>query len=377
MIPTELIDVRTEFPMAQRITYLNVAHHCILPTSAASAMEVFCREQLQGGGIPMQWERGVEDTRQKFARLIGADAAEIAFVKSTADGINVAAAALSLRSGDNVILNDLEHASNVFPWLNLQRHGVEVRIVPTVAGQVLVADLEAASDARTRVIAIAAAQFRSGFRADLARLADVCRRNRIYMVVDGIQALGTLDFNVRALGVDMLACGAQKGLLGPYGVGALYVRRELITELQPGYLAGEGVVGGGKIIEMQLVDDARRFEIGNYNHPGIVGFSAGLDVLLKIGTDVIEKHVLELGRQLIEGLTSRGVPVLGSLNDAERSGIVSFSVPELERAIERFEANGVRIASRRGYARVSFHVYNSGDDVDRVLHVLGEHLASC
>jgi cysteine desulfurase/selenocysteine lyase len=375
LIPTSLVDVGAEFPLTKRMAYLDVAYHCVLPESVTRAMDSFCRTQLQGGGIPRHWDKGVEDARAKAARLIGADASEIAFVKSTADGLNVAATSLPLRKGDKVLLNDMEHASNVFPWLNLQRAGVEVQTVPTKNGIVSLDDLVAAIDSRTRVVAISAAQFKSGHRADLARLAGVCRPKGIYTVVDGIQGLGTLNMDVHALGIDMLACGAQKGLLGPYGIGVLYVRKELMSALQPGYLAGEGVVGGGKVLEMRLVEDARRFEIGNYNHPGIVGFSAGLDLLLKVGMKTIERHVLDLGQQLIEGLKSQGIPVFGPLNEPERSAIVSFEVPDLERAIERFEANGVRVASRRGYARVSAHLYNSDADITRVLDVLREHLA--
>ena len=377
MVPADSVNIGAEFPLTKRMAYLDVAYHCVLPASAAQAMDVFCREQLQGGGMPRSWDKAVEDTRQKFARLIGAAAEEIAFIKSTADGLNVAAAALPLRSGDVVLSNDLEHASNVFPWMNLKRAGIEIQSVATSAGRIPVADLAAAVTDRTRVIAISAVQFKSGFRVDLARIAEICRRHRIYLVVDGIQALGTLNIDVRALGIDILAAGAQKGLLGPYGIGALYVRHELMGELHQGYLAGEGVVGGGKIIKLELLDDARRFEIGNYNHPGIAGFSAGLDILLKVGIANIERHVLMLGRRLIEGLAASGISALGSDDDSERSGITSFPLPELERAIERFESQGVRVAARRGYARVSAHLYNSVSDIDRVLQIVREHLASC
>lgn len=213
MLTMETRDLRAEFPLTKRMTYLDTAYHNILPSSVARAVETFCREELQGGGNPHSWDGGVEATREKFARLIGADRAEVAFVKNTADGINVVASALALRRGDNVVLNDLDHASNIYPWRNLERLGVEMRVVSNVGGRLPVPELLAAANARTRVIAISAVQYANGFRCDLAGLAEYCRPRRVYLVVDAIQAIGTLGFDVGALGIDMLACGGHKGLL--------------------------------------------------------------------------------------------------------------------------------------------------------------------
>lgn len=375
MLPDGL-SLRAEFPLTEHMAYLDVAYHNILPTSSARAMGAFCREQLQGGGNPHLWEEDVEQTRAKLARMIGADREELAFVKNTAEGLSIAASALSFRPDDNVVINDLEHPSNVYPWRNLERLGVHVRVVPNVSGSLPISGLLAAADARTRAIAVSAVQFSNGLRADLAGLAEYCRPRRVCLVVDAIQALGVLDFDVRSLGVDVVAAGGHKGLLAPYGIGGLYVRRELIPELHPAHLGGEGVYREGVAEELRIRDDARRFEVGNYNFSGIAGLSVGVDMLLSVGVKAIEQHLVQLCGQLTEGLRRLGLTVVSPMGLGERSSIVVFAVPEPDRAVGYFEANGARVSLRRGNIRVSTHLYNTTEDIHRFLGLLESYLAS-
>ena len=375
MLPEEM-SLRTEFPLTERMIYLDVAYHNILPTSSAHAMATFCREQLQGGGDPHLWEKEAELTRAKLARLIGAGPEEIAFVKNTAEGLSIAASALPLRPDDNVVINDLEHPSNVYPWRNLERLGIQVRVVNNVGGRLPVPELLAATDARTRAIAISAVQFSNGLRTDLAGLAEHCRPRRVYLVVDAIQALGVLDFDVRRLGVDVVAGGGHKGLLAPYGIGGLYVRRELIPELHPAHLGGEGVYREGVAEELRIRDDACRFEVGNYNFPGLAGLSAGVDILLGVGVKAIEQHLLELCGRLTEGLRRLDLTVVSPLGHGERSSIVVFALPDPDQAVRHFEASGARVSLRRGNIRVSTHLYNTTGDIHRFLGLVESYLAS-
>jgi selenocysteine lyase/cysteine desulfurase len=376
MLITDRRNLEAEFPLARRVRYLDVAYQNILPLSVAAAMERFVREELVGGGQPEEYKRCAQPPRELFARLIGADAAEVAFIKSTADGLNIAANALPFEVGDNVIINDLEHPSNYYPWLNLRRRGVEVRVVPNEGGRLPVDSLLEAADGRTRALAISAVQYRNGLRSDLAALAQFCRPNGVALVVDAIQALGTVDLDVRALGVDILSCGGHKGLLGPYGVGGLYVRRDLIPTLFPAYLGGEGVANWDGEGAPSLRDDAHRFEVGNYNYSGLIGLQAALELLLDVGMGAIERHVLDLNEPLVEAIRSRGLTLVSPFEPAERSSIVVFSLPDPERAAAFFEARDCRVSIRQGNIRVSTHLYNSRDDIDHFLADVDAYRAS-
>ncbi|MBI3966014.1 MAG: aminotransferase class V-fold PLP-dependent enzyme [Chloroflexi bacterium] len=368
--------LRAEFPAASQMTYLDVAFHCLLPSSVAQAMADFCQAELQGGVSPYSWKPLVEETREQFAQLIGASSSEIAFVRNTADGLNVVAGSYPWQERDNVVLSELEHPSNVYPWRNLERHGVQIRVVPNRAGRVPVGELIAACDDRTRVVAISAVQWGTGYRADLAILAEYCRSAGIHVAVDAIQALGSISFDVGALGVDFLSCGGHKGLLAPYGIAALYVRRALIPELTPAYLAEEGVEKTGPFSPIRLRDDARRFEIGNPNYVGVAGLRAALRLLDDLDVAAIERHVLDLGSQVHDGLRRRGVEIIGPEAERERSSIVVFRLSEAEGALERFRAEDIRLSLRSGHIRVSFHAYNTAADVDHLLRAVDDHLAS-
>lgn len=366
--------LRSEFPLTEQMMYFDVAYHNVLPSSVADAMSSFIRDEWQHGGFPPSWGPMVHAAREKYARLIGADPAEIAFMKNTADGINTIANALPLHPGDNVIINSLEHASNFFPWRNLSRNEVQVRVVQAVDGRVPTSALLSAVDRRTRAIAISAVQYRTGFRADLAALGTFCRSNGIYLIADAIQAIGTLEFDVENLAVDAVACGAHKGLLGPYGIGGLYVRKELIKDLVPGHLAGEGVAHDSGAEDLRLRDDARRFEVGNHNYLGLTGLSAALDLLLDVGINTIQEQVQDLASYLVEGLLQRDITIVSPREQHESSGIVVFDLPTPEDAVTYFETNGARISLRDGKIRASFHMYNSRAEIDRFLALIDSYL---
>src|SRR5207247_1905643 len=157
---------------------------------------------------------------------------------NTAMGINIAALSLPLRPGDNVLVLDGDYPANIYPWMNLAHRGVLTKVVPSHDGGLDLDLLVSRMDSRTRAVAMSTVVFATGFRNDLLALGKLCKERGIFFVVDGIQSLGALPFDVRAANVDFLACGSQKWLLGPPGGGFLYVRRELLDELAPGAYVG-------------------------------------------------------------------------------------------------------------------------------------------
>ena len=371
-----LTEYRALFPITEEYAYLN--HASIAPYSVpvARAMEDFIASRHQRGWLDgFRWESRLEKVRGLIAQLIAADPGEIAFTTNTSHGLNIVATGIDWRDGDNLIGAETEFPANVYPWLNLRRLGVEVRLVPAREGRILVEDIAALMDARTRLVALSFVEFATGFRNDLKTIGQLCRERGVYFCVDGIQGLGALELKVNQIPLDFLAAGGPKWLMGPIGTGFLYCRQALIEELIPARVGWWGVVDRDDYFryDSPLRHDARRFEEGSLNFLGLHGLGASLELLLEAGISRIEERVLSLTDYLIAGLQERGYHIttpIASLQ--ERSGIVCFhhphySVDDLE---QRLRTARVVISRRGQVIRVSPHFYNDETDIDRLLDAL-------
>jgi selenocysteine lyase/cysteine desulfurase len=363
--------VREAFPATKHVTYLDLANKNILPQPVIDEIGRFVQDAGSTGGDKDGWKRVVEETRAEVAGLIGAGPDEIAFVKNTSEGLNAAARGLGLEQGDVVVLNDLEHPNNVYPWLALARHGVEVRWVRSRDGRIPLEDLERQIAEGARVVAISHVTSASGFRTDLAALGRACRQHGARLVVDAIQSAGVVPVDVGAAGVDLLACGAHKGLLGVHGVGVLYCRRELIPSMTPVYAARDSMsAAAAAALEVRFAPDARRFEIGNPNYLGIHALRAGVRFVREIGAGAIESRVLALSGLVLDGLRARGIASATPSVASERAGIVSARVADPEAAVRRLAARGIVVSVKGGALRVTPHVYNTEDEIERLLALL-------
>jgi cysteine desulfurase / selenocysteine lyase len=346
------------------------------------------------GGDKQQFFNLVENTRRRFAGLINADPHEIAFTKNISEGINMIATAFNWRRGDNVILcPELEHPNNVYPWLNMQRYGLEVRRAPPRTGHIPVDEIIARVDGGTRVVTVSTVTFAPGFRTDIETLGRACREKGVLLLVDAAQSVGVLDTDVKRSNVDALAVSTSKGLLALYGMGFLYCRRAWAEKLKPAYLARFGV-DLGDAHEAALGDDsfqfapaARRFDLGNYNFAACAAANASMRQLQAWGTANIERHVTGLAHALARGFIDLGLPVSGGAPGPHLANIVTvgeLSADHYGTGDDRFNrlyahltANRVKLSIRRGTLRFSFHVYNNDEDVARVLDLARAFTGTC
>ena len=315
------------------------------------------------------------DLRQRLAQLINArDSSEIVLMPNTAMGLNSAAVSLPLRSGDNVLVLEGDYPANIYPWQQLAYKGVLTKMVPQRAGGLDVEALAARIDRRTRVIALSTAMFATGFRNDIATVGRICKERGIFFVVDGIQTLGAFPLDVQACSIDFLAAGSQKWLLSAPGAGFLYVRRELLDELEPGaYVGASSVVDPMNYLDYNLTfpPSAERFTLGTPNIMGAVALHAAVGMLQEVGSALIEQRVATLVDALINDLTERGYSLAADTAPEHRSGIVVVQMPNPESACKRLEEAGV-IATVRGGLRLAPHFYNTLEEVMRVGEVLGD-----
>ena len=382
-------DARRLFPGAERSIYMNVGVRGLLSTVVREAVEEYLDQHEQGSWDKQEMLATVERAREGFARLVHAEADEIAITKNASEGLNAIAASLPWEVGDNIVFcPELEHPNNVYPWLNLERRrGVEVRTVEPEQGHVPAERLAAAITSKTRLVTVPTVSFSPGFVTDLEPIREACRRTGTLLLVDAAQSLGVMQTDVGALGVDALAVATQKGLLAFYGTGFLFCRREWAERLQPAYLARFGVALGADAHEtamdrekLQLAPGARRFDLGNYNYLGATAVDASLGLLHELGVENIEAHVRGLSARLANGMLELGLPVAGGPPGAHLVHIVAVGTsgggrhytaddPKMNDLFRHLSDNGVTLSIRRGILRFSMHVYNNTDDVDRVLEL--------
>jgi cysteine desulfurase/selenocysteine lyase len=383
---TAIAAARANYPALERWTYLDVAGRCVISRASRAALEENLDGHMLNGADKKKYFEMVERTRGRFAELVNADADEIAYTKNVSEGINMIATAWHWRKGDSVILcGALEHPNNVYPWLNMRRFGLEVRSVAPRDGHIPVDEIISRMDAGTRMVSVSTVTFSPGFRTDIETLGRACRQRDVLLLVDAAQSAGVLHTDVRRSNIDALAVSTQKGLLGLYGMGFLYCRREWAERLQPTYLARFGV-DLGDAHEASMGDDeyklaagARRFDLGNYNFSAVAATEASLGELLAIGTPSIEAYVVGLARALAQGFLDLGLPVSGGAPGPHLAHIVTVGSMSADhygtgddlynRLYAHLEENGVKLSIRRGMLRFSFHLYNNADDVARVLEL--------
>lgn len=366
-----------EFPVKGEYAYLNHAGVSPLSLRAANAAEgVLQRQLLHGAADYSPWTEGLDRARAALGVLCGADPDDLAFAKNTTHGLLLAAGAIPWREGDNVVAALGEFPANIHPWLGLEPRGVATRLIAPRQGRVLVDDLAAAMDARTRALAVSWVQFSSGYRSDLTALSQLCRERGAYLVVDAIQGLGALRLNLRALGVDFLCADGHKWLLSVEGCAVLYVNRDRIGELAPGQIGWMGMKRPFDFLDYEYRprDDARRYEEGSHNVVGIHALGAAAELLVEAGPERVERAVLSLTDDLAERLRAIGCEVTSPREEGEKSGIVMLTHPRAsaEELAARLNAQRIICVERAGALRFSPHFYNDTGEVERAVAAVAE-----
>ena len=317
--------------------------------------------------------------RDACARLIGAKPSTIALMTNTSHGVNLAARSLPYGKGDVILSTHGEFPANVYPWMAAaRRRGAEFRLLPLAGDWPDEAALMRAieTDPRVKVVSLSWVSFWSGHRFDIAAIGAACRARGILFFVDAIQGIGPLALDVVAANVDVLACGAQKWLLSPWGTGFSYVREELIAKLEPeevGWWAQASSGDYAKFLEYdpKWSDDARRFEVITLDFVGFNAMSESIGLLLEVGTAGIESHVRALAdRAMAFADDTPGVEFVTPRDPSRRAGILAFRTKDVAATSERLLAAKVAHSVRTGCIRLAPHLYNTADELDAALALL-------
>ncbi len=378
------IDGPEQFPILRDMVFLNHAGVAPISRAAADAIRRYADQAESIAYVGAGWYRRANQVKQAAARLIQAKSHhEIAFVPNTSSGLSLVANGLDWRPGDNVVITNVEYPANRYPWENLRRLGVEmIEVKQADDGRIHVDDVCSAINDRTRVVSLSHVQYASGHRIDLKPISDKVHRVGGYLCVDAIQSLGVLPVDVQAMGIDFLSADGHKWMLSPEGCGIFYCRLDLCERLHPAVVGWMNMVDAENYgnYRFEFQPDARRFEPGSWNIPGILGLGASIELLLSVGINEVWSRVEALTARLCEGLKAKGYTIFSPReHENERSGIVIFTAPSHlggaeahRRIVHDLEKQKIIIALREGRLRISPHYYNTADQIDRVINALPE-----
>ena len=383
-------DARALFPGVERGPYLDTANFGLLASPVAERVASLLRDltgipEKGGSARYLALEAEGERARSEVARLVGATADEIALVESTSHGLQIAAAAVPLERGDEVLTAAWDFPGVGLAWRpGVERGEIRLRSVNLDQASDPTAALIESLRPETRVLCTSSVTEARGVRLRLPDLARACRRQGAWLAVDVMQEAGVRRLDLDGSGVDLAAAGGHKWLGCPFGLGFLYISKERRAELRApwlGYLSLEEPPGGWDhylgspnalpLPGLRPQTAARRFEVGGTpNFPGLAALAESISLLNRVGIEAIERHVLGLSRELAGRLVEAGFRLVTPREEAARAGIVCFTLGDTEREgelIRELARQAVHVSRRYsqggGGVRASVHLYNNAADI--------------
>ncbi len=368
--------VREEFPLTSLDTYMNAAAVHPLGRFAAKAIEEGVAFRLQGPGPGRADFTNARqaDLKTRFGAMIGASANEIAFTASTSDGENIVVMGLDLaKKKGNIVIDELHFTTSLYMYKELEKQGVELRIVKHRNWAIDPADMDKAIDRNTRLVSLALVSNVNGFMHDCKAVSDLAHAKGAYVFADIIQAVGCVPVNVKALGIDFASTGTYKWIMGERGFGFLYVKESLQGTVLPTTRFGHRQVSNFNRAELswEPLPGAARYETGGIAVLLAAAVSEGIDYVNRLGLDKIRAHATQLTERLQRELPPLGYRPLTPQGNP--TPILAFALKDAAattKALHDGKVTGTVVANE-SRLRLSVSVFNTHDDIDRVVEVLG------
>ncbi|MGZ4857120.1 MAG: cysteine desulfurase [Methanobacteriaceae archaeon] len=388
-------DVRADIPLLEEFIYMDAASTTPTPRPVVEAMcDYFYNYNSNTGrgayNLAVKATQEFNRARIKIAGFIKANPEDIIFTKNTTEAINLVAHGLKFNKGDNIVVSNMEHHSNLVPWINLKKRGVEVKIVKADQNGVIdPSDIENAVDSNTCLLTITHISNSIGSVQPVEELGKIAEENEVLYLIDAAQSAGHMKLDVKNLMADFITFPGHKGFLGPVGTGFLYCTNKLQYELEPINLGG-GTVEEVSDDNFKLTESPNRFEGGTQNISGVIGLGASMDYLKRIGMDNVERHALELTQMLYQEIQNiEKAKVYGSPENIY--GIVSFNIDginshDLAKILDEVKSICVRSGHHcalpsikhigayelGGTVRASLHYYNTKEEIQILVETLQE-----
>ena len=334
------------------------------------------------------WLEIADSTRESAAKLLNVSPQSIAFVKNTGAGLWLASRMLDWKSGDEVILPKGEFPSNIFPWLSLETESVVVKWVEPESDhpipKVTRETVEPLINDKTRALSVSFVQFDDGARRNMLELSKLCQERNLVFIIDAIQGLGAMHFDLSQFDADFVCAGSQKWLLSPPGVGILYVNPRWLEKARIpnfGWLSLEDPFNTepGAFVNCleRILPDAKRFEEGTSNFAGIAALGASIDLILDYGIEDISFRVKNLTDLLVKGLSELDCRIVSPRDDEGWSGIVSFDHLKLNsyKVDKQFQSEKIITTVRNGWVRVAVDFFNDEDEILKLIDSVKSQLS--
>jgi selenocysteine lyase/cysteine desulfurase len=368
------VSVRAEFPIFEHTTYANSCSQGALANRVRAAAEEWLAGWDENGAEWEFWVERNEAARGAFAKLVHAEPDDVAVTTSVSQGVSALVSALDLNGERNrIVISEYE-----FPTVGQIAHAQELRgaevvhVRPEPDGRIPLERFAEAIDERAALVCCTAVSFRSGHRHDISAIAELAHAQGALLLADSYQAIGALELDVRTLGADVVTGGTVKYLLGSAGLGFMWLRDSLSTDLLPtqtGWFADED------IFAMSIADysphaTARRFDSGTPPVPSLYPGVAGMELVAEVGVPAIEEHVRRLVARLLAGLDELGATVATPRAETEHGPLICVVSTDPNALVDALARERIVTSTRDSSLRISLHLYNVEEDVDRILAAL-------
>lgn len=383
----DIAEIRRQIPATERSLYFNSGWSGPSPQPVLDAVIRNLEHQnFEGPTLPhvlLEERETKERTRQAIAEFMGADPEEISIRQNTTDGLNVVLNGLSFAQGDHIVSCNLEHSSGVVPLYYLrERHGVDlsfVKLTSEDSPQQIVDKIEAAMTPKTRLILVSHISYSFGIKLPLLEINELAHTYGAYVLVDAAQSAGHIALDMHALDCDFYAMTGHKWIMGPDGMGGLYIRRSLIEALEPANVAGRAAEHydfEGDFTPRR--DDIHKFELTTTSGPIAAGLTAAIEFQRASGRGAIEERINQLATLARRRLADLPDVRLASPEDGPTTcGLVCFSLDGMapEDVVKQLWEQG-RIVARQvresDSTRLSIHYFNSENEIEAVASLLSE-----
>ncbi len=365
------------YPVNRNLIWLNNCGIAPAGTHIVQAVSNFLEGYTERGILTQTASYSGTKRRIKeiLAGLLGCQPNELALIHNTAEGMNFISQGLSLKPTDEIILLENEYPSNVYPWRHWEKKGVKIFTTPMEASPTAFArTLRQMVTDKTRVISLSAVHWCTGMPLPIDQIGTLCWERGIDFVVDGAQGVGMQRIDVKKANIDYMAFPAWKWLMGPLGLGVLYVPENKLDSLQPTFVGPDSVVQSESYLpyKSELKPGADRFSFSTASINDLVHFQAALEFLESIGFEKVRKRLFKLSEHLVKGLRQIGFHVLSDEFPEHPSGIVVGESPRISSDLifSHLKKNDIVAAKRLGSIRFSPHIYISHEQIDKVIRTL-------
>jgi selenocysteine lyase/cysteine desulfurase len=371
---TQIQKVRSRFNIFKHKIYLNSCSQGALSDAVQAGLGDFIASWHEQGSPWELWVNHYEAARTAFAQFINASPDEVAIVTSVSAGINGVASALSFRERKRVVMGEFEFPTMGHVWLAQRSRGAEVQFVGAEGHCIPAASYEKMVDRNTLIVPLTHVCFKNGFRSEVNAITQIVHRAGALVMLDDYQDCGTRPIDVKAMDLDFFVTGTLKYLLGPPGLAFMYVRKEIISSLVP-TVTGWFAQANPFAYDPKLFDlspTARRFESGSPSVPNVYAALPGFQLLQEIGMENVAAYVKALAQSLLSCARDLGIR---AKTPADSAGpLVVLQSKDSSLLVQKLAESNIVASNRHDGLRISFHVYNTMDDVKAVVEVLTKNI---